>query len=226
MRILVVEDDARMAELLRRGLTEDRHSVDIEGDGSAGLERARTHPYDTIVLDVMLPGLDGLGIVRKLRSAGIQTPILMLTARDGVSDIVRGLDIGADDYLTKPFSFDVLRARLRVMARRTGVNSGRILQVADLTIATDTHRVRRADRLILLTRTEYLLLELLMKRAGRVVSRDALIEAAWGAEQDISSNALDVFVFQLRTKLEADGAPRLLQTVRGFGYVLREPEIE
>ena len=225
MRVLVVEDDARMAELLRRGLAEDRHSVDVEGDGPAGLERARTHPYDTIVLDVMLPGLDGLGVVRKLRSAGIQTPILMLTARDGVSDIVRGLDIGADDYLTKPFSFDVLRARLRVMARRTGVNSGRILQVADLTIATDTHRVRRADRVILLTRTEYLLLELLMKRAGRVVSRDALIEAAWGGEQDVSSNALDVFIFQLRTKLEAGGAPRLLQTVRGFGYVLREPEI-
>ena len=225
MRILVVEDDARMAELLRRGLAEDRHSVDVEGDGPAGLERARTHPYDTIVLDVMLPGLDGLGVVRKLRSAGIQTPILMLTARDGVSDIVRGLDIGADDYLTKPFSFDVLRARLRVMARRTGTNSGRLLQVADLTIATDTHRVRRADRLILLTRTEYLLLELLMKRAGRVVSRDALIEAAWGGEQDVSSNALDVFIFQLRTKLEAGGAPRLLQTVRGFGYVLREPEI-
>jgi two-component system response regulator MprA len=150
----------------------------------------------------------------------------MLTARDGVSDIVRGLDIGADDYLTKPFSFDVLRARLRVMARRTGINSGRILQVADLTIATDTHRVRRADRLILLTRTEYLLLELLMKRAGRVVSRDALIEAVWSGEQDVSSNALDVFVFQLRTKLEAGGAPRLLQTVRGFGYVLREPEVE
>ena len=225
MRVLVVEDDARMAELLRRGLAQDRHSVDVEGDGPAGLERARTHPYDTIVLDVMLPGLDGLGVVRKLRSAGIQTPILMLTARDGVSDIVRGLDIGADDYLTKPFSFDVLRARIRVMARRTGINSGRILQVADLTIATDTHRVRRADRLILLTRTEYLLLELLMKRAGRVVSRDALIEAAWGGEQDVSSNALDVFIFQLRTKLEAGGAPRLLQTVRGFGYVLREPEI-
>jgi DNA-binding response OmpR family regulator len=226
MRILVVEDDARMAELLKRGLAADRHSVDVEGDGPAGLERAKTHPYDTIVLDVMLPGLDGLGVVGKLRSAGIQTPILMLTARDGVPDIVRGLDVGADDYLTKPFSFDVLRARLRVMARRTGINSGRILQVADLTIATDTHRVRRADRLILLTRTEYLLLELLMKRAGRVVSRDALIEAAWGGEQDVSSNALDVFVFQLRTKLEAGSAPRLLQTVRGFGYVLREPEIE
>ena len=131
MRILVVEDDARMAELLRRGLAEDLHSVDVEGDGPGGLERARTHSYDTIVLDVMLPGLDGLGVVRKLRSAGIQTPILMLTARDGVSDIVRGLDIGADDYLTKPFSFDVLRARLRVMARRTATSSGRLLQVAD-----------------------------------------------------------------------------------------------
>jgi DNA-binding response OmpR family regulator len=226
MRILVVEDDARMAELLRRGLAEDRHTVDVEGDGPAGLEKARTHSYDTIVLDVMLPGLDGLGVVRKLRSAGIQTPILMLTARDGVSDIVRGLDTGADDYLTKPFSFDVLRARLRVMARRTATSSGRLLQVADLTITTDTHRVRRADRLILLTRTEYLLLELLMKRAGRVVSRDALIEAAWGGGQDVSNNALDVFIFQLRTKLEAGGAPRLLQTVRGFGYVLREPEIE
>jgi two-component system response regulator MprA len=226
MRILVVEDDARMAELLRRGLAEDHHSVDVEGDGLAGLERARTCPYDTIVLDVMLPGLDGLAVARKLRSDGNQTPILMLTARDGVPDIVRGLDVGADDYLTKPFSFEVLRARLRVMARRAGMNSGRILQVADLTITTDTHRVRRADRVILLTRTEYLLLELLMKRAGRVVSRDALIEAAWGVEQDVSSNALDVFIFQLRAKLEEGGAPRLLQTVRGFGYVLREPEIE
>jgi two-component system response regulator MprA len=225
MRILVVEDDTRMAELLRRGLTQDRHSVDVAADGLTGLERARTQPYDTIVLDVMLPGLDGLGVARKLRSGGIQTPILMLTARDGAPDIVRGLDIGADDYLTKPFSFEVLRARLRVMARRAGMESGRILQVADLTMATDTHQVRRAGRLILLTRTEYLLLELLMRRAGRVVSRDALIEAAWGGEQEVTSNALDVFVFQLRAKLEAGGAPRLLETARGFGYVVREPEI-
>jgi len=134
MRILVVEDDARMAELLRRGLTRDRHSVDLAGDGLTGLERALSQPYDSIVLDVMLPGLDGLGVARKLRGGGIQTPILMLTARDATTDIVRGLDTGADDYLTKPFSFDVLRARLRVMARRAGADSATILQVADLTI--------------------------------------------------------------------------------------------
>jgi two-component system response regulator MprA len=225
MRILVVEDDARMAELLRRGLTQDRHFVEVAGDGPTGLEKARSQPFDTIVLDVMLPGLDGLGVARRLRSGGIQTPILMLTARDSVPDIVRGLDIGADDYLTKPFSFEVLRARLRVMARRTGAESAQILQVADLIIAPGTRQVRRAGRLILLTPTEYVLLEFLMQRAGRVVSRYALIEAAWGGEQEVSNNTLDVFIFQLRTKLEAGGAARLLQTVRGFGYVLREPEI-
>src|SRR5215472_19153978 len=125
MRILVVEDDARMAELLRRGLTRDRHSVDLAGDGLTGLERALSQPYDSIVLDVMLPGLDGLGVARKLRGGGIQTPILMLTARDATTDIVRGLDTGADDYLTKPFSFDVLRARLRVIARRAGADSAK-----------------------------------------------------------------------------------------------------
>jgi two-component system response regulator MprA len=225
MRILVVEDDARMAELLRRGLTRDRHSVDLAGDGLTGLERALSQPYDSIVLDVMLPGLDGLGVARKLRGGGIQTPILMLTARDATTDIVRGLDTGADDYLTKPFSFDVLRARLRVMARRAGADSATILQVADLTIAPATHQVRRTGRLILLTRTEYVLLELLMKRAGRVVSREALIEAAWGWEREVGSNALDVFIFQLRSKIEAGGARRLVHTVRGFGYVLREAEI-
>ena len=224
MRILVVEDDARMAELLKRGLTQDRHTVDVAGDGLTALERAKNQHYDTIVLDVMLPGLDGFGVARKLRNGGIQTPVLMLTARDSVPDIVHGLDIGADDYLTKPFSFEVFRARLRVMARRSGTEAGQILHVADLTLAMATHQVRRSGRLILLTRTEYVLLELLMKRAGRVVSRDALIEAAWGGEQEVSNNTLDVFVFQLRTKLETGGAPRLLQTVRGFGYVLREPE--
>ena len=224
MRILVVEDDARMAELLRRGLTLDRHFVDVAGDGLTGLDRARSQPYDTIVLDIMLPGLDGLSVARRLRNGGIQTPILMLTARDGVPDIVRGLDTGADDYLTKPFSFEVLRARLRVLARRR-TGSADILHVADLTIATGSHHVRRAGRLILLTPTEYVLLELLMKRAGRVVSRNALIDAAWGGEQEVGPNTLDVFIFQLRTKLEAGGAPRLLHTVRGFGYVLRDTDI-
>jgi len=224
MRILIVEDDTRMAELLRRGLTQDRHSVDVAADGLTGLQRARSQAYDTIVLDVMLPGLDGIGVARRLRTGGVQTPILMLTARDSVPDIVRGLDIGADDYLTKPFSFEVLRARLRVLARRAGADSGQILQVGDLTIAPATRQVRRGGKLILLTRTEYLLLECMMKCAGRVVSRDALIDAVWGSSDEIGKNALDVFIFQLRSKLEAGGAPRLLQTVRGFGYVLREPE--
>ena len=224
MRILIVEDDTRMAELLRRGLTQDRHSVDVAADGLTGLQRARSQAYDTIVLDVMLPGLDGIGVARRLRTGGVQTPILMLTARDSVPDIVRGLDIGADDYLTKPFSFEVLRARLRVLARRAGADSGQILQVGDLTIAPATRQVRRGGKLILLTRTEYLLLECMMKCAGRVVSRDALIDAVWGSSDEIGKNALDVFIFQLRSKSEAGGAPRLLQTVRGFGYVLREPE--
>ena len=224
MRILVVEDDARMAELLKRGLSEDRHSVDVACDGLSGLEKAQSQPYDSIVLDVMLPGLDGLGVARRLRSSGVRTPILMLTARDATPDIVYGLDSGADDYLTKPFSFEVLRARLRVMARRAGAETSIRLHVADLTLDTVTHQVRRAGRPIPLTRTEYLLLEFLMRRTGRVVSRDALIEGGWGMEREVGNNTLDVFIFQLRTKLETNGASRLLQTVRGFGYALRETD--
>jgi DNA-binding response OmpR family regulator len=224
MRILVVEDDTRMADLLRRGLSEDRHSVDLAGDGLAGVDKARGQAYDAIVLDIMLPGLDGLGVARRLRNAGVRTPILMLTARDSVQDIVRGLDTGADDYLTKPFSFDVLRARLRVMMRRSGAESATLLQISDLTLDTVTHQARRRARQIPLTRTEYLLLEFLMRRAGRVVSRDALIEGVWGLERDVGANTLEVFIFQLRTKMDADGAPRLLQTVRGFGYSVREAE--
>jgi DNA-binding response OmpR family regulator len=224
MRILVVEDDTRMAGLLHRGLTDDRHVVDCAENGPDGLEQARRRRYDVIVLDIMLPGLDGLGVMRSLRNAGIRTPVLMLTGRDSVADVVRGLDTGADDYLTKPFSFDVLRARLRVLARRHGAESREILEIADLTVHTVTRHVRRSGRLIPLTKTEYLLLELLAKQAGRVVSREALTDAAWEADRGMGSNTLEVFIFQLRTKLEADGAPRLLQTVRGFGYTLRETE--
>lgn len=224
MRILVVEDDARLADLLRRGLTQDRHSVDVAGDGLSGVEKARAQRFDTIVLDVMLPGIDGFGVARTLRDSGVRTPILMLTARDSARDIVKGLDTGADDYLTKPFSFEVLRARLRALVRRASEESRTCLQIADLTLDTVSHQVRRGGRRILLTRTEFLLLELLMTRAGRVVSRDAMIEAAWGTERDVENNTLDVFVFQLRAKLEADGASRLVQTVRGFGYTLRESD--
>jgi two-component system response regulator MprA len=226
MRILVVEDDAKMAELLRRGLSKEGHSVDLAGDGPEGLEKGQSLPFDAIVLDVMLPGLDGLSVARRLRSGGTRTPILMLTARDSVPDVVRGLDVGADDYLTKPFSFEVLSARLRVIARRIAGESGSMLQVAELTLDTRTHEVHRSGRPIVLTRTEFVLLEHLMRRAGRVVSRNDLIEAVWGIDRDVESNTLDVFIFQLRSKLEAGGASRLIQTVRGFGYTVRESEAE
>ena len=223
MRILVVEDDSRMAELLRRGLTAEGHTVDIALDGLRGLEKAQQWTFDALVLDVMLPGLDGLALARRLRGAGSKVPILMLTARDAVKDVVRGLDNGADDYLTKPFSFEVLAARLRAMVRRNApAASSQLLQLADLTLDTESHEVRRAGRPVVLTRTEYLLLEHLMQRAGRVVSRTDLIDAVWGADHEVESNALDVFIFQLRSKLESHGARRLIQTVRGFGYAARE----
>jgi DNA-binding response OmpR family regulator len=222
MRILVVEDDGKMAELLRRGLTAQGHSVELASDGLSGIAKAEGLPFDVIVLDVMLPGINGLDFVRRLRSGGARVPVLMLTARDSVKDIVRGLDVGADDYLTKPFSFDVLVARLRVIARR--LDTGTELHVADLTLNTATHEVRRGDRELSLTRTEFVLLEHLMRRAGRVVSREDLTEAVWGIDREVESNTLDVFIFQLRGKTEFGGTSRLIQTVRGFGYTMRESD--
>src|SRR5256714_844564 len=159
MRILVVEDDSKMAELLRRGLENRGHTVEVATDGIKGLEKAQGLPFDAIVLDVMLPGFDGLQVARRLRAAGLRVPILMLTARDSVPDIVKGLDTGADDYLTKPFSFEVLAARLRVIARRTTGVSESVLQIADLSLNTETHEVHRGKRFLVLTRTEFVLLE-------------------------------------------------------------------
>jgi len=222
MRILIVEDDGKMAELLRRGLTGQGHSVEIAADGLDGLAKAEVLSFDAIVLDVMLPGIDGLNFVRRLRSGGARIPVLLLTARDSAKDIVRGLDVGADDYLTKPFSFEVLLARLRVIGRRLVTEAE--LRFADLSLNTDTHEVRRGIRELTLTRTEFVLLECLMRRAGRVVARDDLIETVWGIDRDVESNALDVFIFQLRSKTEFGGAGRLIQTVRGFGYAMRESD--
>lgn len=213
-----------MAELLRRGLVGQGHAVDVAADGINGLEKAQSLPFDTVVLDVMLPGLDGLHVARRLRAAGNRVPILMLTARDSAPDIVRGLDVGADDYLTKPFSFEVLAARLRVIARRSAGPSEGVLQVADLTLNAQTHEVYRGKKPLGLTPTEFVLLEYLMRRAGRVVSRDSLIEAVWGIDRDVERNTVDVFIFQLRGKIESGSARRLLQTVRGFGYTMRETE--
>ena len=224
MRVLIIEDDVKMAELIRRGLSGEGHLAEVAPDGRRGLEMAQNQAFDALVLDVMLPGQDGFSVARRLRADGIRVPILMLTARDAVRDIVRGLDFGADDYLTKPFSFEVLAARLRAIARRAASESAKVLHVADLKLNTDTHEVQRGTRLIVLTRTEYILLEYLMRRGGRVVSRDDLIDSVWGIDREVESNTLDVFIFQLRAKLEANGAGRLIQTVRGFGYTLRETE--
>jgi two-component system, OmpR family, response regulator MprA len=226
MRILIVEDDSRMAELLRRGLSKEGHSVELASNGVRGLELARQEGFDAVVLDIMLPGLDGLSIARRLRAGGVRIPILMLTGRDSVPDVVKGLDAGADDYLTKPFSFEVLAARLRAMGRRVTSASDTMIRVADLTLDAETHEVHRGKKAVALTRTEYVLLEHLMRRPGRVVSRDDLIEAVWGIDRGVESNTLDVFIFQLRTKIEIGHASRLIHTVRGFGYTIREREPE
>jgi len=221
MQILVVEDERRMADLLRQGLEEEGHTVIAAGNGRDGLAMAESHPFDAILLDVMLPGIDGLTVARKLRSAHNQTPILMLTARDTNRDIVEGLNLGADDYLVKPFSFDVLLARLHAVSRRGPIPQPVLLQVADLTLNPAAREVTRNGRRIALTRTEYGLLELLMKRAGRVVARENLIEAVWGFDSEVRNNTLDAFIRLLRDKVDANSKTKLIQTVRGVGYCLR-----
>ncbi len=224
MRILVVEDDRRMAELLRQGLTEEGHSVMLEMDGRTALNTAGTGPFDLILLDVMLPGMDGFTIARRLRAARNQTPILMLTARDATADIIQGLDLGADDYLTKPFSFEVLLARVRAVARRGPIPQPVRLGIADLSMTQSTREVRRGNRQISLTKTEYSILELLLRNAGRVISRDTLIDTVWGGSPEIESNTLDAFVRLLRAKIEHAGEAKLIHTIRGIGYSLRQVE--
>jgi DNA-binding response OmpR family regulator len=226
MRILIVEDDSKMAELLQRGLAAEGHTVELAADGIAGYEKAMAHTFDAIILDVMLPGSDGFAVTRRLRTHGNKVPILMVTGRDATTDVVRGLDLGADDYLTKPFSFEVLSARLRVITRRVSTEKNSIVQVGDLTVDRETHEVRRAGKLVSLTKTEYVILDRLIARPGVVVSREALVELAWGSERDVENNTLDVFIWQLRSKIEAGRASRLIQTVRGFGYAIREGDAE
>lgn len=224
MQVLVVEDERRMAELLRQGLEEEGHSVVVAGNGKDGLAMAESHPFDAIVLDVMLPEMDGFSVARKLRAARNQTPILMLTARDASQDVIEGLNIGADDYLVKPFSFDVLLARLRAVSRRGAIPQPVPLQVRDLTLNPASREVMRHGRRIALTRTEYSLLELLMRRSGRVVQRENLIEAVWGFDSDVRSNTLDAFIRLLRDKVDSAEEAKLIHTVRGVGYCLRGEE--
>jgi DNA-binding response OmpR family regulator len=222
MQVLVVEDEKRLAALLRQGLAEEGHSVVVAHDGREGLETALAGPFDAIILDVMLPVMDGLAVARRLRQARNQTPILMLTARDSTADVIGGLDLGADDYLTKPFRFDVLLARLRAVSRRGPVPRPVRLQVGDLVLNTASRQVLRGNQPVRLTRTEYSLLEFLMRRAGRVVSRDAILDGVWGLDKDVEANTLEAFIRLLRTKIDQGHAPKLIHTVRGVGYCLRE----
>jgi DNA-binding response OmpR family regulator len=224
MRILIVEDEPQMAALLKEGLSEEGHHVYIASNGEEGLQTAQSRTFDVIVLDVMLPKMDGMAVARRLREGANLTPVLMLTARDKVSDIVKGLDQGADDYLTKPFSFEVLLARVRALGRRGPLPSGVLLRLADLHLDTATRRVMRQDQNINLTPREYSLLELLLRNAGRPVSRDTILDAVWGFENEVEENTVEAFVRLLRQKIDAPFEPKLIHTVRGVGYCMRLPE--
>jgi DNA-binding response OmpR family regulator len=221
MNLLIVEDEKRMVTLLRKGLEEEGHTVVCAGDGIEGLELARSQDFDVIVLDVMMPKLDGYGLAERLRAEKIASPILMLTAKDAVEDIVHGLDLGADDYLTKPFSFQEFLARLRAIKRRKFSPQATTVQVGDLSLNSATREVARSGTPITLTRTEYGLLEHLMDRAGKVVPRQRLIESVWGYDREIEDNTLDAFMRLLRNKVDGEGRSKLIHTIRGVGYTIR-----
>jgi len=223
MRILVVEDEHRLAAVLTQGLTEQGYAVDLAHDGEAGLGLAELEPYDLLVLDVLLPGLDGLALCRRLRARGRHMPILLLTARDAVDDRVAGLDSGADDYLTKPFAFRELLARVRALLRRDGRSREALLRLGDLTLDPATREVRRGGRLVELTSKEYAVLEYLLHHPNRVLTRTQIAEHVWDYDFVAMSNVIDVYIRSLRRKLGDDGPVRLLHTVRGAGYQLRPP---
>ncbi len=224
MRILIVEDEVKMAGLLRRGLLEEGHAVDVATTGGEALVRAGATEYDAILLDVMLPGGDGFQVCRQLRRQGVWSPVLMLTARDGVEDRVAGLDTGADDYLTKPFSFAELLARLRALARRGAVERPALLEVGDLRLNPATRQVWRGDIEVQLSVKEFALLETFMRRPGQVLSRFDLLEHAWDYAYENRSNVVDVYVRYLREKIDRPFERTSLETVRGVGYRLRKED--
>jgi two-component system, OmpR family, response regulator len=221
MRVLVVEDEARLADLVRRGLGEEHMLADVALTGEEALWMAEATPYDVIVLDVNLPGLDGFQVLRQLRGDGLRTPVLFLTARDGVQDRIDGLDTGADDYLVKPFDFGELLARLRALARRGPATHDVVLTVGDLRLEPATRTVRRGETEIELSTKEFQLLEVFMRHPGRVLSRFDLLEGAWDAAYENRSNVVDVYVRYLREKIDRPFGVSTLETVRGAGYRLR-----
>jgi DNA-binding response OmpR family regulator len=220
MKILVVEDDKRMAEVLQSSLEEEHYSVSLVFDGNTALEMAEYDHFDLIVMDVMLPGIDGLEVTNRLRNARQQMPILMLTARDAPGDVVHGLDAGADDYLTKPFSLEVFFARVRALARRSSESSSTVLTVADLVLHTSGRRAFRGTREISLTTREFRLLEVLMRHYGRVATRQTILSAVWGSTESVEENTLDAFIRLLRRKVDGGEPVKLIHTLRGRGYSL------
>jgi len=222
MRILVVEDERKVASFIRQGLEEDGHTVEIAADGATALELVEADPgHDLIVLDVMLPKRDGLDVLKTIRARGVTTPVLMLTARDAVADKVAGLDLGADDYLTKPFAFEELLARVRALLRRGTDQRAAVLRLGDLSLDPATREARRGARRIALTAREYSLLDYFLRNPGRLLTRPMIAEHVWGLDFDAESNIIDVYVGYLRRKVDAPGEPRLLHTVRGSGYVMK-----
>lgn len=225
MRILVVEDDRKVARFVRQGLCEEGHAVEVAKDGSEALDFVLAEPaYDLIILDVMLPGQDGFGVLTTLRAHKVAVPVLMLTARDSVTDKVAGLDLGADDYLTKPFAFEEFLARVRALLRRRDADRAPVLRIDDLTVDPSTRRVTRGDRRIEVTARQYALLEYFLRNVGRVLTRQMIAQHVWGLAFDAESNVIDVYVGYLRRKIERDRERRLLHTVRGAGYVLQVEE--
>jgi heavy metal response regulator len=223
LRILIIEDESALAQTLAHCLKEEGYAADIADNGEDGLICAESGLYDLIILDLMLPCLDGLEVIRCLRNQHIKTAVLMLTARDTLTDKVKGLDAGADDYLTKPFALAELLARVRALLRRESENKSSVLQVGDLLLDTLTHQIRRGDRDIDLTSKEYALLEYLMRNQNRVLSRTQIAEHVWNDEFNGMSNIVDVYIRYLRRKVDDNAEPKLIYTVRGSGYCLREP---
>ena len=222
MRILLIEDDIAISRLLKEGLEDESYAVDVAHDGSEGYRTAVTDEYDVIILDIMLPGMNGYEVCRALRNDGNKTPILMLTARDAERDIVEGLDTGADDYLAKPFSFDVLLARIRALLRRPNEKLEEILQVGDLKLDPSLKKVTRASQEINLTAKEYGVLEYLMRNKGKVLSKEQIISHVWDFDADVLPNNVELFIMFLRRKIDKPFKSKLIHTVSGFGYKLEE----
>jgi heavy metal response regulator len=220
MRILVVEDTIKVASFIQRGLEASQYQVDVEHDGEAGLNRLLVEDYDLAILDVMLPKMDGFSVIKAMRKQGVKVPVLLLTARGAVEDKVAGLDVGADDYLTKPFAFEELLARVRALLRR-GAAAPEMLELADLRLDPAKRQVTRASKRIDLTAKEFALLEYLLRRQGQVLSRSVIAQHVWGVDYDTFTNVIDVYVNYLRKKIDSDFQIKLLHTVRGAGYVLK-----